>query len=196
MLSIRPHPRCESLCLVGVLSCWFRIWGKPLGACAPRGFLYVWCGGVLLSHTLSGAVPSPCQALASGFGMGPGVSPGPWPPQIFSYTVRRWGLPACGGLGTGQRTRICRCFVLWPDNAHCRLVSFAGGRCGPNRWLGLLCCLSSVSTGRLHPSRGFHVRPIDHVFCMGTTGTRRFHGMLILEQASRLDAFSGYPFRT
>lgn len=58
------------------------------------------------------------------------------------------------------------------------------------------CCLSSVSTGRLHPSRGFHVRPIDHVFCMGTTGTRRFHGMLILEQASRLDAFSGYPFRT
>ena len=104
---------------------------KPLGACAPRGFLYVWCGGVLLSHTLSGAVPSPCQALASGFGMGPGVSPGPWPPQIFSYTVRRWGLPACGGLGTGQRTRICRCFVLWPDNAHCRLVPFAGGRCGP-----------------------------------------------------------------
>ena len=96
-----------------------------------RGFLYVWCGGVLLSHTLSGAVPSPCQALASGFGMGPGVSPGPWPPQIFSYTVRRWGLPACGGLGTGQRTRICRCFVLWPDNAHCRLVPFAGGRCGP-----------------------------------------------------------------
>ena len=48
-------------------------------------------------HTLSGAVPSPCQALASGFGMGPGVSPGPWPPQIFSCTVRRWGLPACGG---------------------------------------------------------------------------------------------------
>ena len=103
-----------------------------------RGFLYVWCGGVLLSHTLSGAVPSPCQALASGFGMGPGVSPGPWPPQIFSCTVRRWGLPACGGLGTGQRTRICRCFVLWPDNAHCRLVSFAGGRCGPRRNRGML----------------------------------------------------------
>lgn len=51
--------------------------------------------------------------------------------NLLLYTVRRWGLPACGGLGTGQRTRICRCFVLWPDNAHCRLVSFAGGRCGP-----------------------------------------------------------------
>ena len=71
------------------------------------------------------------QALASGFGMGPGVSPGPWPPQIFSYTVGNNVPPACGGLGTGQRTRICRCFVLWPDNAHCRLVPFAGGRCGP-----------------------------------------------------------------
>ena len=32
-------------------------------------------------------------------------------------------------------------------------------------------CPSSVSTGQLHPSRGFHVRPINHVFCMGTTGS-------------------------
>ena len=41
----------------------------------------------------------------------------------------------------------------------------------PNR-SGNECCLASVSTGRLHPSRGFHVRPIDHVFCMGTTAAR------------------------
>ena len=32
-------------------------------------------GGVLLSHTLPGAVPSALWVLASGFGMGPGVSP-------------------------------------------------------------------------------------------------------------------------
>ncbi len=31
-------------------------------------------GGVLLSHTPSGAVPSALVGLASGFGMGPGVS--------------------------------------------------------------------------------------------------------------------------
>ena len=31
MLSIRPRPRCESLCLVGVLSCWFRVCESPLG---------------------------------------------------------------------------------------------------------------------------------------------------------------------
>lgn len=33
-------------------------------------------GGVLLSRTLSGGVSLPCQGLASGFGMVPGVSPG------------------------------------------------------------------------------------------------------------------------
>ncbi len=102
----------------------------PWGVCSEGLPVRVMRRRATLPHPV-GVVPSPCQALASGFGMGPGVSPGPWPPQIFSCTVRRWGLPACGGLGTGQRTRICRCFVLWPDNAHCRLVPFAGGRCGP-----------------------------------------------------------------
>jgi len=33
-------------------------------------------------------------------------------------------------------------------------------------------CLSTISTGRLHPSRGFHVRPINHVFCMGSSAAR------------------------
>ena len=37
----------------------------------------LWSGGVLLSHTLPSAVPLPCWVLASGFGMGPGVSPRP-----------------------------------------------------------------------------------------------------------------------
>lgn len=129
-LTVAPVKRMRCIDLMPV-GCCVWVWVGPRGLLPRPGVLVVWCGGVLLSHTLSGAVPSPCQALASGFGMGPGVSPGPWPPQIFSCTVRRWGLPACGGLGTGQRTRICRCFVLWPDNAHCRLVPFAGGRCGP-----------------------------------------------------------------
>src|SRR3954471_11887417 len=37
-------------------------------------------GGVLLSHPVSGAVPSALRGLAYGFGMGPGVSLSPWPP--------------------------------------------------------------------------------------------------------------------
>ncbi len=44
-------------------------------------FVCLVCGGVLVSHTLSGVVPSPLRGLASGFGMGPGVSPALCPPQ-------------------------------------------------------------------------------------------------------------------
>lgn len=40
-----------------------------------RGLVELYCGGVLLSHTLSGAVPLAFVGLASGFGMFPGVSP-------------------------------------------------------------------------------------------------------------------------
>ena len=53
----------------------------------------------------------------------------------------------------------------------------------------------SISTGPLNVSLRFHFQPINHVVFMG------FYllivmGKLILEGASRLDAFSVYPFRT
>ena len=66
----------------------------------PSPCVTCWCGGVLLSHILSNAVPSPCQVFASGFGMGPGVSPGPWPPQIFDYhpTGSCVHVFPCGGI--------------------------------------------------------------------------------------------------
>ena len=38
-------------------------------------FVLLLVGGFLLSHTLPGAVPLALAGLASGFGMGPGVSP-------------------------------------------------------------------------------------------------------------------------
>ena len=41
---------------------------------AVPGQLKCVLGGVLLSRTLAGAVPSALSGLASGFGMGPGVS--------------------------------------------------------------------------------------------------------------------------
>ena len=46
----------------------------------------VW-GGVLFSHTLSGAVPSPLWGLASRFGMGLGVSSTLGPPQKGSTII-------------------------------------------------------------------------------------------------------------
>jgi hypothetical protein len=40
-------------------------------------------GGVLLSHAVPRAVPSALRGLASGFGMGPGVSLLLWPPKRY-----------------------------------------------------------------------------------------------------------------
>ena len=48
-------------------------WGVRVGL--PTLFVWLVSGGVLLSHTLPCAVPSALKGLASGFGMGPGVSP-------------------------------------------------------------------------------------------------------------------------
>ena len=50
---------------------------SPAGRIAVLHWCYVLCGGVLLSHQVSLAVPSALAGLASGFGMGPGVSPPP-----------------------------------------------------------------------------------------------------------------------
>ena len=78
---------------------------------------------------------------------------------------------------------------LGPDNAYCRLASFAGGDAVQPPGVGMLVLPSSVSTGRLHPRglpRPAHRPRVLH----GDQEPRRFHGMVILEQASRLDAFS------
>ena len=84
----------------------------------------------------------------------------------------------------------------------CVFVFIAAGMCFavglmPPPLMGVGVVLSStISAGRLRPLRGVHVRSIDHVFCMGSSEAGRLHGILILEGASRLDAFSGYPIRT
>ena len=144
---------------------------EPVGA-RPGGTVSCESGGALLSHTLSGAVPSPCRALASGFGMGPGVSPWPWPPQILSTFP---------GTSRGDRTVTVR----EPDNGREKSLVTHSGRFlpwgiirrtqyGPPPGTRMMeyDCLSPVSTGQLHPLRGFHVRPIDHVFYMGGRAAR------------------------
>ena len=51
-----------------------------------------------------------------------------------------------------------------------------------------------ISTGRLGIA-AVHLRPINPVFCWGPYPLEGV-GNLILKRASRLDAFSGYHFRT
>ncbi len=54
-----------------------------------------------------------------------------------------------------------------------------------------------ISTGKLHPLPDFHIPPIKEVVCLRPSYPAEAElGDLILERASRLDAFSGYPFRT
>jgi hypothetical protein len=100
-------------------------------------------GGVLLSHEASLAVPSALEGLTSGFGMGPGVSPSLWPPQLCGDV---W--PWCGRVsGTAQWTRSIAVGVVVPSPR-------------------------PVSTGQLHPLRGFHFRPINPVVWLGALPTR------------------------
>ena len=52
-----------------------------------------------------------------------------------------------------------------------------------------------ISTARLHTLLHFHLRPINHVFYMGSYLVDPV-GELIFRWASNLDAFSFYPLRT
>jgi hypothetical protein len=53
----------------------------------------------------------------------------------------------------------------------------------------------AISTGLLHTSRRFQIRPINLVVYQGTYPLEVV-GEFIFRPASRLDAFSGYPIRT
>ena len=132
-------------CVSGMKKRWAPT-GCPVGA--QRYWL---CGGVLLSRRVAPAVPSALAGLASGFGMGPGVSPPPWPPQhvqAVSLSVsRRWRGPgrACEpGSGCESRRRCVGTLVR-------------GGWVSPR----------PISTRPLNPLPGVHAGPINPMVCGG-----------------------------
>jgi hypothetical protein len=55
---------------------------------------------------------------------------------------------------------------------------------------GITTSVRPIGTGQLQTLLPFHIRPINPVVYWGSWRD------LILKQASRLDAFSAYPFRT
>ena len=134
-------------------------------------------GGVLLSHAVPRAVPSALKGLTSGFGMEPGVSPSPWPPKHYGdvrTAPARTSVPARHGTDRTSGT------AQWTRNNTKNVEA---------KPLGLLVPVSSTScnasTSGLSTQSSswgpYQVNP---------------EGDLILMRASRLDAFSGYPFRT
>src|SRR4029450_4732011 len=124
-------------------------------------------GGDLLSHPVARAVPSALEGLTSGFGMGPGVSPPPWPPKrCLGSAGIRW----LKGASSEQS----------PEHD-----SEREQKPSPR----------PISTGRLNTLPCFHLRPIDLVVHEGPYRVNPV-GDLILRRASHLDAFSAYLCRT
>ena len=182
--------------------------GAPCGA--PRG-PNVWCvlGGVLLSRTLAGAVPSALSGLASGFGMDTGRFPVAVTTETTTWAVRQCSCDSVVRLPANTHTRM-RMLCVWlvvglgvdriVDARVYRIAhppgipTHAGRVC-----VGGCCCLCwPISTSQLiGPLPVFHFWPINPVVCWGPTRTPKvFCGDLILKMVSRLDAFSGYPSRT
>ena len=161
--------------------------GVP-GASRSTGTPTKECGGVLLSHTLSSAVPSPRPGLS--FRVRKGTGRLTWA-MTTAKPIQR---PTHQGIGrqTEPATRpIPIVAVREPDNGreqqtlhryrhrdHKKQHSLPSNernhhRTRPNppqRKGSGSVPRSPVSTGRLHPSRGFHLRPIEHVFNMRATG--------------------------
>ena len=140
-------------------------------------------GGVLLSHNLSVAVPSALKGLTSGFGMGPGVSRFAMAAVTLSTTSHLprprmfWGLGVLVGNCLVDANNGCSLFLRV-----CVVLYGVGTSPRP------------ISTGRLGIA-AVHLRPINPVVYWGPYPVNPV-GNLILKRASRLDAFSGYHFRT
>ena len=70
------------------------------------------------------------------------------------------------------------------------VFSADGTLCWSSSFTGSNQAYRAISTGQLNALLHLHLRPIDEVVFLGSQGD------LVLEGASRLDAFSGYPVRS
>ena len=137
-------------------------------------------GGVLLSRTLAGAVPSALSGLASGFGMDTGRFPVAVTTETTTWAVRQCSCDSVIRLPANTHTRM-RMLCVWlvvglgVDRivdarvyriAHPRVPTYARRVC-----VGGCCCLCwPISTSQLcQPLPVFHSWPINPVVCWGPT---------------------------
>ena len=170
VLFVSGHARSPG-CFVGVWVWVVSVSGmrKPPGACAPRGFP---CNEVRRRAT-SSHTPVGCSTIAvPGFSLpgsewGPGVLPGPWP-RKSSCTVRRWGLPACGGLGNRTADADMSMFRLVARQCSCRLCRLQEEDAVQPPGLECWCCLrplvpvGSTLAGLPRPAYRLRVLHGDH----------------------------------
>jgi hypothetical protein len=115
------------------------------------------------------------------FGMGTGGSPPLWPPTNFSDALRHFRRSSAPSLlHRGRRSCIPPLLVTTLPELP---------------YLSLWSSPRPISTSLLNTLPCLHMRPINLIFFQGSYPLLEV-GDLILEGASRLDAFSVYPGRT
>ena len=134
-------------------------------------------GGDLLSQGVSPQVPSALAVFTSVFGMGTGVSPPLLPPEHLVLST------------TSTTPRRVRHESVEDSRASTSTVTAARRRANKK-----IPSPRPISTGRLNTSPCVHLRPINLVVYQGPYSVDPM-GDLISRLASRLDAFSAYPFR-
>ena len=97
------------------------------------------------------AVPSALGGLTSGFGMGPGVPPLPWPPTGDGLGMRRGALEKALARPQGRTAE---------KRKHFSSLRTPGQKAGRAR-------ARPISAARLRRSRALHLRPIDLVVFEG-----------------------------
>ena len=144
-------------------------------------------GSDLLSHTNDRAVPSALECLTSEFGMGSGRATPVLPPETLRREIANlWiaGIASSSKSTLEASVRLLRptlAFILpTAVNKGKKMMVKPHDRLVPVSYTGC-----PASTPGLSP-RGLH----------GVFRGPKPWGDLILSLASRLDAFSGYPFRT
>ena len=116
--------------------------------------------------------------------------------DLLSHVLRRSTIGATALNGRVRDGIGCFARAMTTKPRKKRIIQVLHLRCMlPNQQANLASTGSNqayraISTGQLNMLPCLHLRPIDEVVYLGP------QGYLVLRGASRLDAFSGYPFRS
>ena len=169
------------------------------------------CGGVLLSHTLSSAVPSPRPGLS--FRVRKGTGRLTWamttakPIQRPTHQgIGRQTEPATRPIpivavrepdnGREQKRFTGIVIVTTRNNAPCHPTKETTTGRDPTQQAGRKVCRVRPLVPVGSTPRGASTSGLSNTCSTCGLQAPKCQGILILEQASRLDAFSGYPSRT
>lgn len=180
------------------------------GASRSTGTPNVECGGVLLSHTLSSAVPSPRPGLS--FRVRKGTGRLTWAMTTAKPIQRPTGRtggrqrnqPRFRSWRSGNRTTDAnKTLHRYRHRDHKKQCSLPSNERNHHRTRPDPQTRESEKVCRVRPlvpvgstPRGASTSGLSNTCSTCGLQAPKCQGILILEQASRLDAFSGYPSRT